>query len=387
MPTDTRSFQFTVSSPGGPSWWTALADKTWTAIAGGAGIGGTLDSVIPPGVGTDKSAYITQSWCGGVVCQNRKSIIFFGNGGHGNYSGNEVYEFSLVTLLWSRLTDPSAAAFDTVTSDGEAMRVDGTPTSTHSYSNDAATPDGRCYRLMMGSVNPSGHFSPACWKWDRNNFTVATGTRGWTYLGDTPTSATSCVGISGYDPIHNRILYSQIRQPTGGSNQQFGYVDLTNDSLHAFTTGAVGDMGLNPGGCVVYTSTESALLAGGASSRRTINGSTGAVASPGWIGTVPRLQDGIVFDPINNEIIAKNGGGTGLLVANMPSNIFTGPYSFTNVAANGGTLPGLVSPDNGIYGRFNIIYDMGDGRSCLTYVRSTAEPVYVYKLPVGGLLP
>lgn len=36
----------------------------------------------------------------------REALILPGNGGHGDYGGNEVYVFFLSSLAWRRLTDP-----------------------------------------------------------------------------------------------------------------------------------------------------------------------------------------------------------------------------------------------------------------------------------------
>lgn len=49
---------------------------------------------------------VTDAWGGGALDTKRNLLIVTG-GGHGDYGGNEVYEFNLETLKWSRATEPS----------------------------------------------------------------------------------------------------------------------------------------------------------------------------------------------------------------------------------------------------------------------------------------
>ena len=53
------------------------------------------------------SANVMEPWSGGAFDTKRDRLLVWG-GGHGDYSGNEIYAFDLAQLKWIRLSDPSA---------------------------------------------------------------------------------------------------------------------------------------------------------------------------------------------------------------------------------------------------------------------------------------
>ena len=53
---------------------------------------------------------VLKAWNGAAFDEQGKLFYFMG-GGHGDYGGNEVYEFDLETGRWARLTDPSPLSF------------------------------------------------------------------------------------------------------------------------------------------------------------------------------------------------------------------------------------------------------------------------------------
>ena len=72
---------------------------------------------------------------------NRNQLIFWG-GGHGNYSGNEVYRFDGNTFRWQRASLPSDVV--NLLGDGQYFAVDGAmsaPTSSHTYDNQEFLPN------------------------------------------------------------------------------------------------------------------------------------------------------------------------------------------------------------------------------------------------------
>ena len=76
-------------------------------------------------------AEVIAPWGGAAFDTTRNRLIVRG-GGHGDYSGNEIYSFSLDTLTWTRLTgpgesSPGAAPKNTYYND------QGTPSSRHTY--------------------------------------------------------------------------------------------------------------------------------------------------------------------------------------------------------------------------------------------------------------
>ncbi len=49
--------------------------------------------------------------CNGAAFDEKNLLLYFMGGGHGDYGGNEVYEFDLKTGHWTRLTNPSPLTF------------------------------------------------------------------------------------------------------------------------------------------------------------------------------------------------------------------------------------------------------------------------------------
>src|SRR6185295_4835097 len=76
---------------------------------------------------TGNCANVIGAWSGGAFDPVHNQMLIFG-GGHGDYSGNEVYAFQLSSLSWVRLTDPSPDSYKS-----QDPLPDGKPVSRHSY--------------------------------------------------------------------------------------------------------------------------------------------------------------------------------------------------------------------------------------------------------------
>lgn len=63
-----------------------------------------LPDPLPPGYSGIRD--ITGGWSGGTYDAKNKRLLIWG-GGHAGYGGNEIYGFSTVTGVWSRLAEPS----------------------------------------------------------------------------------------------------------------------------------------------------------------------------------------------------------------------------------------------------------------------------------------
>lgn len=86
-------------------------------------------------------AKIIHAWSSMAWDSNRNHLILWG-GGHGNYSGNEVYRFNANTFLWERASLPSDV-IDPL-GDKQYFSIDGphgAPTSSHTYDNQEFLPN------------------------------------------------------------------------------------------------------------------------------------------------------------------------------------------------------------------------------------------------------
>src|SRR5699024_6646324 len=92
------------------------------------------------------------AWSGAAWdAQGRRMFVF--GGGHGDYYGNEVYEFSLADRVWRRLTNP------TPLTEGDQNHCMGsfdgnkTPTARHSYNMLAWIPSIQKMIMYAGGVS------------------------------------------------------------------------------------------------------------------------------------------------------------------------------------------------------------------------------------------
>jgi hypothetical protein len=161
----------TAPAPGAaPSWWTNLADGTWTAIANSGA--GRLSQVVPnpnPIVGAlgGDATNLCSDWCGASVNQDTGEYMFVSHGGHSSWAGNEAYVLNVRAQSpgWVRITDPtpvtgssqwvpagSALGNTSAWPSGFKGRwLDGRPTSTHCSGE--AYANGRVWFPMANSYS------------------------------------------------------------------------------------------------------------------------------------------------------------------------------------------------------------------------------------------
>jgi hypothetical protein len=83
----------------------------------------------PPPPGNTGVSSVMEAWSGGSYDTKRDRLIVWG-GGHGDYSGNEVYVYDIKLLKWVRVNDPSK----NVGGDEQSgIYPDSTPRSRHTY--------------------------------------------------------------------------------------------------------------------------------------------------------------------------------------------------------------------------------------------------------------
>ena len=92
-----------------------------------------LSTVAPNPAVPGSVSMVIKAWSGGAFDTKRDRLIVFG-GGHGDYSGNEIYVFDLNSLRWSRITDPSPQwPGDEYNLALRDSHPDGSPISRHTY--------------------------------------------------------------------------------------------------------------------------------------------------------------------------------------------------------------------------------------------------------------
>ncbi len=147
--------------------------------------------------------YGVMSYSGGAFDTKRERLVVWG-GGHGSYSGNELYAFDVTALAWQRLTNPSTPS-PLGPGLGPSVHVnsDGTPTSRHSYDGMVYLPGIDKLWASGGSRWGDGSGTPLTWMFDFD-------TLQWVRKADLipPDFYNELEVVSAYDPVTGHVFFS-----------------------------------------------------------------------------------------------------------------------------------------------------------------------------------
>jgi len=387
---DSNAFTITIAGSA-PTWYTSQAVSTWQALT--AGSTPQLSNVDPcPGRGCSYSgvegqAAVMDDYAGAVATVS--SMIIPACGGHGGYGGNEVYEylFNQETPGWLRRTNPSTSIQIEV-----PYYSDGKPTSMHQYNHSAYVPP------LSGSTRGNRVYIPLLAQvWGSGNYSFGTGatynltTASWEeqgYLaawnGDREYKA-ACA----YDPVTEKIW---MREGAGVAQHRISSYDVRTNVWTYYTTNT--DPWVQSSNTAFIDPVRRVMV-------QVRSGSlyVSDLAFPtnvGRIYTVSGLTTtsapGAEYEPVSGKWVFWNGGRT-LQVITPPANYRTGDGSTANplnasatytvgqtINPGTGATPTSANP-NGTYGRFQYI----EQPKCFAVVNRTNQPMYVFKIPPGGL--
>jgi hypothetical protein len=146
----------------------------------------------PGGVGG--SAMVIDAWSGGVYDPIGRRMLLWG-GGHSDYYGNEVYAFSIESLSWSRLTEPSVPKLNAESNN------DGTPTSRHTYNGLAFIAHANRFFGRGGSRAGDGWEVKWTWTFDPN-------AQAWQHMSTSGSSPGGGLGNAAvYDPASKKVFF------------------------------------------------------------------------------------------------------------------------------------------------------------------------------------
>ncbi|GEM_PF-2845338 len=175
-------------------------------------------SPVPPGTNGTESVML--AWSGGAFDNKRDRLIIWG-GGHGNYSGNEVYVFDVNTLKWSRVSDPS---LNVGGDEQSGLYPDGNPRSRHTYNYVQYVPSiDRFCTFGGGAMYPTGAFG------SNKNLCFDFEARKWTQMANA--IATGIGSISARDP-ETGLIWVQ----ASGNNGAFAQWDAAKDTWTKFSS-------------------------------------------------------------------------------------------------------------------------------------------------------
>jgi hypothetical protein len=313
--------------------------------------GSKLQSVCPPNdVNHESYAFASQcsgivrAWNGAIADTKRNRLIVWG-GGHGDYAGNEVYEFDLATLQWKRLNDPSPVTpCQETTSDGK-------PNSRHTYGGLAYIADEDRMFVFGGVVYcPHGMGSNGTW-------TLGLDSLDWTRMdpahGGSPNDENHGA-VAAYDP-KTKLVYVYDRA-SGFWSYDYGrntYKRLNNSTPLDLHSNAVVD----PKSELFLTFGDGQIWAVSIAAKGGHNPQDRSRAT-GCEGLTKYASPGLAYDPVQDRVVGWPDFGPAVYLYDSHSNSCT-TMTFNDGAPPDSAHAGSPHSSNGTFGRFQYFPSYG----------------------------
>lgn len=354
-----------------------------------------LADVFPTNPGGSQAA-ITSAFSGACVDTSRKELLVWG-GGHGDYTGNEVYAFNVNPaspnyLTWRRKTFPSTP----LNNDSEA-NADGSPASRHTYSGIlySASLDKMVVAPGGFLAGPTGVASAASWLFDCTTESPnSAAPSAWTRKDDAPTIAPGGGPESKMSMVRdavNGLYYTQHGRgfarfdPTAGTGSQ--WTELTN-----FEGPAVGfDTSIWLPGTprhMVWSSDQDSgdIFARRLDTNAYIGAETTGVGATGAINILDFKGVGMGYEPNLGQAILWGGLVTGGVDRRDTYRLDFSTKVITRLSGTG-DIPDAPATF-GVYGRWAYLGDCGSQYNGLwMLVNSTTSDVYFYRSSLGPSRP
>lgn len=309
---------------------------------------------LPPG----HFANIMGAWSGGALDSKRERLLVWG-GGHGDYSGNEIYAFDIESMTWARIWGPSA----NIPTDGlcRAAYPDGAASSRHTYDGvefipspvDAMWANGGS--LWCGS----GGGSTDTWLF---HF----GTDKWARQSGGPERMDVTV-ISGFDPVTGHIFMANTHHIAEFDPINGVWTDRYENSAGWWeSSDATGAIDPTRRLMVFVGNTRFGVF-------HLDNHTYHAPAPQGASAIVDGRPPGLAYDPVADRIVGWNGGPE---VYTLDLDDLT--WAVHPPAATNTTTP-TDPAERGTYGRFRYL----PARNAYVLVNGVDDNVFFYKLSPG----
>jgi hypothetical protein len=391
-----------------------MQENTWAAIASGVGqkIRDCLPSPVPAtGLSGENPESITLAWCGASVDQRRGEYILCANGGHADYAGNETYALSLRSSnpAWRRLTNPTPNGnIGDVSNEGsganEGLYADGRPRSMHNTFQ--CFGDGRVWMPAMNSVTSGGGgFCPRMISFNRDMLGEGTTPLAWTGsdlgaftnygINASINRNIALFGVAVFDKATHRAYGLA---GNGANNTHWWYMNTIGPNIGTGQTFSAGHSWGHFGGWAV-SAWDLGILVAGDILRQTI--CVLNIAANTWTQISNVTGSGLYSGGSGGVYVAKNNTiGIGLprdtnrtiYKLQIPTTTVNGRKVYNSSGTWAWTQINPSGPDinvggagSGAYSKWNLIEDMGDGRSGILYIGDIDEATFVYKIPAAGL--
>jgi hypothetical protein len=312
-------------------------------------------SPTPPGTNAKNAESVMMAWSGGSYDTKRDQLIVWG-GGHGNYSGNEIYVFNINTLKWTRVNNPSV---DVGGNEGSGVYPDGNPRSRHTYNYVQYVPSIDRFCSLGGAAQylaSKGTNKVHCFDFDKKVWELKNNIAPNAYLGNISgyDSKTGLIWMEGagevsyltsWNPITDIWTKHAYYDPTWFQYDYTGVIG--NSHFVAIGRNKVYDWDLN-----------------------TPSSQVKELSTTGGSDILAKRCPGFTFHSPSGNYIAWSGGSD-VFSFNLATKTFTKiPLASTN----------KVTPTemeyNGTYGRFQYIAS----KDAFVAVNRTTESVYIFKM-------
>lgn len=283
-----------------------------------------LRSVAPSTGGLVENVVV--AWSGGTVDTRRGRLLVWG-GGHGDYSGNEVYALDVGSMSVQRVVEQSPRIGS---SSCTSALPDGTPAARHTYDGLAYIAHVDRFFAVNGSLSLCGYGDEATWTYDF-------GTQKWTMnVAKSPTQ-TYYGTMAEYDPT-TKLVYVK---------DQVGLYAYNADTNSYTTLGAWLGVDYHLSGTIDTKRRKFVML--GPGGVQVIDLSTYRMSTMATTNTpslVNASSPGVAYDPVADRIVAWHGGSN-VYALNMDTGVWS------QVATNAG--PTAAAPEQGTFGRWGYI--------------------------------
>jgi hypothetical protein len=337
----------------------ALAPRTWCRVPSSH-----LRDVAatPTPEGNSGVQAVVNAWSGGVYDSTRDRLMVWG-GGRLDYSGNEIYAFSLRDLSWSRLTDPST---DVSGDPSTGEYPDGRPRSRETFNHLVYVPPptdalcALCASARYGETGTDGRdvqcFSIATSTWSRGMDAPVLGEAGAFAAQDMGSGLSWLVGgitvgfmptLARYDAANDMWTTHALLPDAWQWESRTAAIDPVRHRMVAVGTGRVGVFDL--------TSPDAPMT------ELATTGADAAIANTGI---------GLAYEAIADRFVAWVGGSDVFAL-----DVEAATWSRITPARANGTVPSGPS-GTGTYGRFRY----AEALNVFVVVSSVDEDVFLYRL-------
>lgn len=385
-----------------PTHFAAKPDLVAYTVAGGTGQ--KIPDVVPPSnlrpADDYSSTSICNAWTGASIDPEEAELLMVAKGGHVDGSGNDVYGLPLRqnTPVWRRLANPTVNVDpnDVEGSVAGTAYSDGKPRAYHGWNRDVFLA-GRVWFEPEGTYK-NGWRQTAQWSWNKRaaaalgGYPLTIAQSPYTSHGDPmPTKGGNMEtqgGPSAPDPVSWRV-WNVANQGANNNGEAYWWMHagtLATGRL-PLTIGQGGNGHIN--WAVVLDDLRVLVIGAEEGYINIINlrsPTTVIVATPSGTGAYISGV-GAHYHRKSRAILCWDGYANFIRKLVVPANpLGTTGWAWSNVAVGGPTLPTTHDGTNrGAYGKFNMVENMGDGRSALVTYQNVNNAAYVIPLPFAGV--